>query len=428
MKVFIWIGNTLLLLVVAYFLVVFVFSSHVSSPGSYNAVAYNSKLSNQYYQQDGKVIYVLDGNFFQVGGKEVAGADPDSFTVINQYYAKDRHHVYYNGQPVAGASPDPAKAIDADYLVSNGKVFGYGKQIEGADADSFSYLYGAYSMDKDYLYHYIDTKIPRTAVPAAISGGHDRYIRHGEQVLYLGEVISHDADHFEMIDDEYAKDAAYIYSNGELVAGMVPEGFTVLSPYYRKDKHQAYYFNSPISGSDPASFTVMNDAISKDKHHVYYNGNLVENRTPSEVTRSEAEELKKLWKWRALHLNATTVILVPHDDVSDITNDYYAYNNEVYSRNEKLIGVKPEEVIVLDESDKAFVRIGEQVFYYNTAIAGADAETFTVLTNRFSKDASHVYWGEHRVTNARPSTFEYKNNLYAGENDAGEYILKMAEY
>ncbi|MDX1267709.1 MAG: DKNYY domain-containing protein, partial [Oceanisphaera sp.] len=78
--------------------------------------------------------------------------------------------------------------------------------------------------------------------------------------------------------------------------------------------------------------------------------------------------------------------------------------------------------------EKTFVRIGNQVFYYGIAILGADPETFTVISDRFSKDANHVYWSEHRVTDADPSTFEYEDNLYADENEVGEYILKIAEY
>lgn len=437
MKVFGWFGISLLILIVAYFLVVFAFSFYVSSPGSYNATAYNSKISNQYYKQDGKVIYVLDGNFFQIGGTEIAGADPDTFAVIDKHYAKDINNVYYNGKPVEGARPGSAKLVtsefnkksaDTGFVISNGEVFCYGEVIEGADVASFSYLHGSYSMDKDYLYHYIDTKIPRTAQPAAISKANERYIRHGEQVLYLGTVISNDAGNFDVIDDKYAKDTLHVYYDGDLVEGMVPEGFMVISPYYRKDKNQAYYFNTPIPGSDPVSFKVLNDAVSKDRNNVYYNGYIVENRKPLEVSGSDASELQKLWKWRALHLNGTTVILVPSDDVVDITNGYYVYNNEVYSRSERLEGVNPEDVTVLDKEEKAFVRLDNQVFYYGTAISGADPETFTVISNRFSKDANHVYWSEHRVTGVKPSTFEYKDNLYAGENEAGEYVLKMAEY
>ena len=417
-------------------LVVAAFAFYANSPSTHNATAYDSNVSNQYYLQDGKVIYVLDGNFFQIGGTEIEGADPDSFSVIDQSYAKDINNIYYDGKPVAGANPNsvalvtselPEDSANSGYLISDGKVFCYGEIIEGADPASFSYLLGSYAMDKDYLYYYIDIKIPRKATPTAIPNANAGYIRHGEQVIFHGVVISDEANDFKIISDEYAVDASHVYSHGEIVEGMVPDGFTVISPYYRKDKNQAYYFNTPIPESDSDTFKVLNDAISKDQKNLYYNGYIVNNKKPSEVRRSDADELGKIWKWKSLHLDATRVILVPSDDIEDITNDFYAYNNDVYGRNKKLADVKPEDVIVLDKEENTFVRIGNEVFYYGIAIIGVDAETFAIISDRFSKDANHVYWGEHRVIDADPSTFRYEDNLYADENEAGEYSLKIVE-
>ena len=431
-----WIGIVLLVMSIVSVLVVAAFAFYANSPSTHNATAYDSSVSNQYYLQDGKVIYVLDGNFFQIGGTEIEGADPDSFSVIDQSYAKDINNIYYDGKPVAGANPNsvalvtselPEDSANSGYLISDGKVFCYGEIIEGADPASFSYLLGSYAMDKDYLYYYIDIKIPRKATPTAIPNANAGYIRHGEQVIFHGVVISDEANDFKIISDEYAVDASHVYSHGEIVEGMVPDGFTVISPYYRKDKNQAYYFNTPIPESDSDTFKVLNDAISKDQKNLYYNGYIVNNKKPSEVRRSDADELGKIWKWKSLHLDATRVILVPSDDIEDITNDFYAYNNDVYGRNKKLADVKPEDVIVLDKEENTFVRIGNEVFYYGIAIIGVDAETFAIISDRFSKDANHVYWGEHRVIDADPSTFRYEDNLYADENEAGEYSLKIVE-
>ena len=436
MKILMWIGIVLLVMSIVSVLVVAAFAFYANSPSTHNATAYDSSVSNQYYLQDGKVIYVLDGNFFQIGGTEIEGADPDSFSVIDQSYAKDINNIYYDGKPVAGANPNsvalvtselPEDSANSGYLISDGKVFCYGEIIEGADPASFSYLLGSYAMDKDYLYYYIDIKIPRKATPTAIPNANAGYIRHGEQVIFHGVVISDEANDFKIISDEYAVDASHVYSHGEIVEGMVPDGFTVISPYYRKDKNQAYYFNTPIPESDSDTFKVLNDAISKDQKNLYYNGYIVNNKKPSEVRRSDADELGKIWKWKSLHLDATRVILVPSDDIEDITNDFYAYNNEVYGRNKKLADVKPEDVIVLDKEENTFVRIGNEVFYYGIAIIGVDAETFAIISDRFSKDANHVYWGEHRVIDADPSTFRYEDNLYADENEAGEYSLKIVE-
>ena len=436
MKILMWIGIVLLVMSIVSVLVVAAFAFYANSPSTHNATAYDSSVSNQYYLQDGKVIYVLDGNFFQIGGTEIEGADPDSFSVIDQSYAKDINNIYYDGKPVAGANPNsvalvtselPEDSANSGYLISDGKVFCYGEIIEGADPASFSYLLGSYAMDKDYLYYYIDIKIPRKATPTAIPNANAGYIRHGEQVIFHGVVISDEANDFKIISDEYAVDASHVYSHGEIVEGMVPDGFTVISPYYRKDKNQAYYFNTPIPESDSDTFKVLNDAISKDQKNLYYNGYIVNNKKPSEVRRSDADELGKIWKWKSLHLDATRVILVPSDDIEDITNDFYAYNNDVYGRNKKLADVKPEDVIVLDKEENTFVRIGNEVFYYGIAIIGVDAETFAIISDRFSKDANHVYWGEHRVIDADPSAFRYEDNLYADENEAGEYSLKIVE-
>jgi len=432
-----WIGIVWLAIIIFYVLVVAAFSLYVNSPSSNNAKAYNSKVSNQYYIQGDKVIYVLDGNFFQIGGKEIEGADPDTFDVIDQSYAKDINNVYYDGKPVAGAKPSSVTLVtselngntaDSGYLISDDKVFCYGKVIEGADPTSFSYLFGSYAMDKDYLYYYIDIKIPRKATPTTLPNANDLYIRHGEQVIYQGEVINNEASSFKIINDEYSKDATHVYYRGEIVEGMVSDGFTVISPYYRKDKNQAYFFSTPIPESDSDTFEVLNDAISKDQRNLYYNGNIIENKKPSEVSRSYADELQKLWKWKSLHLDETTVILAPTDEIEDINNDFYAYNNEVYTRNKKLADVKPKDVIVIDQDEKTFVRIGNQVFYYGTAIIGADPETFAVISDSFSKDANHVYWCENRVSDAEPSTFKYEDNLYADENGSGEYSLKIVEH
>tara|TARA_R110002033_G_scaffold126900_3_gene168538 strand:- start:1801 stop:3114 length:1314 start_codon:yes stop_codon:yes gene_type:complete len=437
MKVLMWMGIVVLVVTVLYILVFAAFAFYVSTPSTHNAKAFNSKASNQYYMQNDKVIYVLNGNFFQVGGVEIEGADLNTFEVIDESYAKDINYIYYDGKPVAGADPKSVvlvtseintSSVNSGYLISGGKVFCYGKIIEGADPESFSYLLGSYAMDKDYLYYYIDIKITREATPKAISKANDGYIRHGEQVLFQGKIISNEANSFEIISDEYSKDSFHVYSHGTIVESMVPDSFTVISPYYRKDKNQAYYFNNPIPESDPNTFKVLNDAISKDHKNLYYQGNIIQNKKSSEISRSDADELQKMWKWKPLHLDATTVIMVPSDDIVDITYNYAAYNNEVYARDRKLEGVKPHDVIVIDPDEKEFTRIGSQIFYYDIPITGADPDSFAVISDRFSKDTNYVYWCEHRVVDASPSTFKYEDNLYADENELGEYILMVADY
>ena len=445
MEILKWIGIVLLAIFVIYIVIVLSFATYVNSPSTHNATPLKRGVSNQYHKKDGKVIYVMDGNFFSLGGAEIEGADPDTFEVIDQSYAKDINTLYYDGKPVVGTSPNSVMpvmselqktSVNSGYLISDGKVLCSGEVIEGADLESFSYLLGHYAMDKHYIYHFIDDKIPRKAVPTVIINAGDEYIQHAEQILCHGKVISNQAHSFEIINDEYSKDSLHVFSRGEILDGVDAQSFVILCDYYRKDKNQAYYFNYPILKSDPATFKVLSDVISKDHNNLYYNEFLIQNKKPSEISQSDADNMENGWKWTALHLNETTVIMVPSDEMERITYQFFVYNNEVYATDKKLEGVKPNDVIVLSKKDsdeqgdeeKIFVRIASEIFYHDKLIPEADPTTFEIISEHFSKDNQHVYWGENKVINANPLTFEYKKSLYADENESGEYVLAESKY
>lgn len=435
MKILIWIGIALLIATILYVVVFIAFTTYVNTPSTHNASPINGEVSNQYHIKEGKVVYVRGGNFFSIGEVELEGADLDTFEIIDKSYAKDINHVYYDGKTVLGGVPESVALIPSElkpsganssYLISGGKVFTYGEEIEGADPISFTLLEGGYAMDKRYIYYYYDKKIQRKVTPTIMAN--NEYLKHDEQVLYQGKVFSEQASHFEIIDDEYSKDLKHVYSHAEIVKGIEPESFEILSPYFRKDKNQAYYFNHPIKKSDPASFKILNDTISKDAQHLYYQNYLIQNKQPVKATQSDANDFANFSKWMPLHLEESIVILVPSEEVENITYAFFAYKNEVYGRYEKLEGVKPEDVFVYESSDKLFTRISDKIFHNGTQIPNADPVSFTPISDNFSKDTNNVYWFENKVTDADPLTFKYEKALYAVENEVGEYVLKIADY
>ena len=81
MKILIWIGIIFLAIPLVGALIALIIGLYVNNPSTHNATAFDSKISNQYYLRDGKVVYVLDGNFFQIGGSPIEGADPDTFSL-----------------------------------------------------------------------------------------------------------------------------------------------------------------------------------------------------------------------------------------------------------------------------------------------------------------------------------------------------------
>lgn len=50
--------------------------------------------------------------------EKLEGADPDTFTVINQFYAKDKNHVYVGKEMLEGANPETFKA-EGNKIINN---------------------------------------------------------------------------------------------------------------------------------------------------------------------------------------------------------------------------------------------------------------------------------------------------------------------
>ena len=79
MNILIWVGSILLGAVAVYLLAIIAFATYVNTPSTHDATPVNTEVSKQYHVKEGKVIYVMDGNFFQIGGKEIEGADVETF-------------------------------------------------------------------------------------------------------------------------------------------------------------------------------------------------------------------------------------------------------------------------------------------------------------------------------------------------------------
>ena len=56
----------------------------------------------------------MDGYFFQIGGKEIEGADDGTFEVIDQSYAKDINFIYYDGRPIEAGLPNSVEFVASE--------------------------------------------------------------------------------------------------------------------------------------------------------------------------------------------------------------------------------------------------------------------------------------------------------------------------
>jgi hypothetical protein len=433
LKIALWIiaGSIGLTLLYGLFIIILFFLVH--SHGRRNARHINKDLSNQYYLKDERIVYVMGGNFFEIGESDIENADAESFRVLDHAYAVDKNQVYYNGKPILGPDPDSAESISlktgpsmsCNFLKDFQHVYCGSEVLENADPHSFSHLWGIYAMDQDSLYYETEVLTVRTSLPSPIKDSDNRWLQLENKIYYNGKLISSHGDSFKILNDDYSKDNSFVFKDGSILKDTDPDSFTILSPYFTADKNGAYYLDSPIKGSHSASFKFYNDTISSDKFSVYYEKSRIEGKSPADINRSAAENFAKRWIWRPLHLDESTVIIVPDKEVESINHNVCIYNNDVYGFDKKLIGITREALHIPDENNKHFIRIDRDIYYITTVIPEADPETFTVLSDNFSKDKRYVYWCEHRISGVDPDSFEYKEDLYAEEDETGHFVLAV---
>lgn len=194
-----------------------------------------------------------------------------SFEALSEHYARDRSQVwwadtYRKGQeyfsivhdritPLEGADPASFVVLDQDYARDRSRVWYEGKSFT-ADAATFEVL--DYGFGRD-----------------TVSG------------YYMREPIpGSDGKTFEIIDDEWSKDAGRVFwSDIDLTAsppalvnrtaeGADPKTFKPLEGGYGKDATRVFFRGRVVEGADPATFVVTEGATveGKDKNGTWRDG------------------------------------------------------------------------------------------------------------------------------------------------------------
>ena len=148
-----------------------------------------------------------------------------------------------------GKSPPPFERDGATWKYR-------GTAIAVADAATFAPLSDHYAKDRQRVY-YADT------------------YRDGREYFTVSRVRvtpleGADASSFRYIARGYAKDAKYVWLDGERHDVKDARSFALLDYVYTRDSATAYCHMKPIAGSDPASFVVVSSHYAKDRSRVYW--------------------------------------------------------------------------------------------------------------------------------------------------------------
>ena len=210
------------------------------------------------YAKDGKRAY-FKGKGFEV--KDVA-----TLAIVDGQFVKDKYEVYFDQAPVQGADPGSFRVLNNWYARDTGRVyyFGYHSDLYNGiheipcQAASFTILDYPYSKDANTAF-YIYTRIQDA-----------------------------EAATFSVVGNNFSKDKNHVYFKTKILAGADAASFMIF-PHdnslddvnYSKDKYQVYWKDKGFAVSDVAAFKPLGLDYATDGRNVYYRSRMVKGADPA---------------------------------------------------------------------------------------------------------------------------------------------------
>ena len=420
---------------------------------------------NKYYR-DKNNIYFLNDKDDKMEFEKLAGANPKTFEIVDDYFARDDKNVYFFNKKVIGVDAKTFEEVGYDivkdkngvYFLENVSEENENLEIktknlkaDGIDLKTLKKLDNGYFKDKNSIYY-------------ELSGN-----------LYKMKNV--DLPTFEVLNSPYsssvyfAKDKNNVYYNGKKLDGIVPNDFEQIQSYFIKDKNGIYKFEegeneqdlkiTPINAKidfknfkeldwkyfgddkniyyfDEESFKKVDKAdinsferidftgFFKDKNNVYYEGEKVEGIDMNSIEvvngmcikdkNSVFYEGKKLRSISPTNFNIFDGGMSYDKILVDKNGAYKLMENEnqkdkIIPLDSKNIDLKTLERIDSPMDSSNYFKDKNGVYFLNgekfVKINGADIDTFEVtMSGKYGKDRNNVYFEGKKMEGENPKKFE----------------------
>ena len=464
-------------------------------------------LDNEFnFVKDYKNVYYLDresdGITYKVKVLDTKGVDIPSFEFLgdsyNKYY-RDKNNIYFLNDKVdkmefeklVGANPKTFEIID-DYFARDDKnVYFFNKKVIGVDAKTFEEVGYDIIKDKNGLHILIDSNETEIKVKSLKADGIDLktlkkldngYFKDKNNIYYglsgnLYKIKNADLQTFEVLNSPYsssvyfAKDKNNVYYNGKKLDGIVPNDFEQIQSYFIKDKNGIYKFEegeneqdlkiTPINAKidfknlkeldwkyfgddkniyyfDEDSFKKVDKAdinsferidftaFFKDKNNVYYDGEKIEGIDMNSIEvingmcikdkNSVFYEGKKLRNISPDNFNIFDGGISYDKILVDKNGAYKLLENEnqkdkIIPLDSKNIDLKTLERIDSPMDSSNYFKDKNGVYFLNgekfVKINGADIDSFEVtMSGKYGKDRNNVYFEGKKMEGENPKKFE----------------------
>jgi hypothetical protein len=418
---------------------------------------------NKYYR-DKNNIYFLNDKDDKMEFEKLVGANPKTFEIIDDYFARDDKNLYIFGYKLDGIDPKTFETLNYEmikdkngvYFLENISEENENSEIKvkkldskGIDLKSFKNVDNSdyYFKDKNGVYYENSEnlhKIENVDLKTFEALDYD-FAKDKNSVYYENKKLNEiDASSFEKIEFNFIKDKNGLYKidkndeNDEIKLIPINEkvnlkNFEKAGGNYYKDDKNLYYFGEnefkKIDGSDPNSFEYDNENytfIAKDKNNVYFDGEKVKG-----IDVKSAEGIDGLW------IKDKNSVFYQGKKLEKISSNNFNYFNGGISYDKILVDKngaykllenenQKDKIIPLDSKNidlKTLERIDSSmdssnyfkdkngVYFLNgekfVKINGADIDTFEVtMSGKYGKDRNNVYFEGKKMEGKNPKKFE----------------------
>ncbi|CAM3823498.1 DKNYY domain-containing protein [Parendozoicomonas haliclonae] len=212
-------------------------------------------LANGFFKDNQSVLH---------GQDEVAGANSETFVIINDWVQKDRNRIYYKGTPLDFGDPQSAEKIDSYYWRDDNHVYIGDKLIEGlnplwftpSDVSRYTgYSYQTINLSPNTI-TYIKKKKLEWISDAYFIYQNKVFHRQGDHLEdsspHNYKTVSNDKDAWYLISNDH------LYYGSDMVQGADIKSFKTLESdsRYGTDDHSVYWVGHVIADADPKTFTL----------------------------------------------------------------------------------------------------------------------------------------------------------------------------
>lgn len=317
--------------------------------------------------KESELGFRIEGDTIHYHDEIINDIDALSFAVIDDYFCKDKHHVYYFN----------SYRESSTYFLTKKHVV---RKLESADVASFVSLGEGYAKDKNQAWFKDQSFRVKDLKSLTVLNHHflkDNISAYNDMRVIIG---SHGAT-FELINPYYAKDSIHYYflnpEHGEYSVAIIPcdhSTFTPLEYPYSKDNSHVYYRAEIIQDALPQQFVITGHPYSRDSHAVYFRAKKIRGADP---------ETFSLFK----------------ENESSMGEIVYAKDkNRIYCNEQSFPGVDISSFRILNEK---YTIDKNGVYYKMKLMPNADAASFKVyphfLGNADAEDKNHKYGEGQKV-------------------------------